>query len=60
MRQLLLREAKEEVGLILGQIGGALENPAAARRVVFVDGVMAGGDAVGADASARSAATGRT
>ncbi len=48
-RQLLLGEAEEEVGLVLGMIGGALENPAVARRVVLVDGVVAGGDAAGAD-----------
>jgi hypothetical protein len=30
-------------------VRGALENPAAARRVVLVDGVVAGGDALGAD-----------
>ena len=49
VRELLLREAEEEVGLVLGQICGPLENPALARRVVLVDGVVAGGDAVGAD-----------
>jgi hypothetical protein len=47
--ELLLGEAEEEVGLVLGQIGGALEDPALAGRVVLVDGVVAGGDAVGAD-----------
>ena len=49
VRQLLLGQAEEKVGLVLGQIGGALENPAAARRVELVHGVVAGGDAVGAD-----------
>ena len=49
MGELLLGEAEEEVGLILGQIGGALENPAGARRIELVDRVVAGGDAVGAD-----------
>jgi hypothetical protein len=52
-RQLLLGEAEEEIGLILGQVGGALENPAPTPRVacsiVLVDRVVAGGDAAGAD-----------
>ena len=48
-RELLLREAEEEVGLVLGRVGGARENPAAARCVEVVAGVVAGGDAVGAD-----------
>ena len=47
--ELLLRQSEEEVGLVLGSIGGALEDPAAALRVVLVAGVVAGGDAVGAD-----------
>jgi len=47
--ELLLRQAKEKVGLILGQIGGALENPAAACGVVLVDRIVAGGDAISAD-----------
>ncbi len=50
-RQLLLGEAKEKIRLVLGQVGRALENPAAAAWVVFVDGVMTGGDAIGADRS---------
>ena len=48
-RELLLREAEEEVGLVLGLVGGAGEDPAAAGLVVMVAGVVAGGDAVGAD-----------
>ena len=48
-RQLLLREAEEEVGLVLGEICGPLENPAPARGVELVDRVVAGGDAAGAD-----------
>ena len=48
--ELLLGEAEEEPGLILGEVGWALENPAAARGVVFVYSVMAGGDTLGAHA----------
>ena len=48
--KLLLRQAEEEVGLILGQIGGALENPALASGVELVHRIVAGGDAAGADA----------
>ena len=47
--ELLLGEAEEEPGLVLGAVGGALEDPAAARGVVLVAGVVAGGDALGAD-----------
>ena len=49
--KLLLREAEEEIGLVLGQIGGALENPALRVGVELVNRIMAGGDAVGADAA---------
>ena len=45
VRELRLREAEEEVGLVLGEVGGALEDPALAHGIVFVDGVVAGGDA---------------
>src|SRR5271170_6833109 len=48
-RELLLGEAEEEIGLVLAGVGGALEDPAAALGVVLVAGVVAGGDAVGAD-----------
>ena len=48
-RELVLREAEEEVGLVLRLVGGAGEDPAAAGFVVVVAGVVAGGDAVGAD-----------
>ena len=44
--KLLLRQAEEEVGLVLREVGRALEDPTAAHRIEFVDGVMAGGDAV--------------
>ena len=47
--ELLLGEAEEEVSLVLGEIGRTLEDPAAALRVELVDGVVASGDAVGAD-----------
>jgi hypothetical protein len=50
VRQLLLRQAEEKVGLILGQIGGALENPALARGIELVHRIVAGGDAARADA----------
>src|ERR1700683_4608924 len=53
MCQLLLREAKEKIGLVLGQIRRALENPSPARGIEFVDGVVAGGDVFGADAASR-------
>ena len=48
-RELLLGEAEEEVGLVLGSIRGALEDPALADGVELVDGVVAGGDAACAD-----------
>ncbi len=47
--ELVLGQAEEEVGLVLGLVGGAGEDPAAAGFVVVVAGVVAGGDAVGAD-----------
>lgn len=47
--ELVLREAEEEVGLVLGGVGGAREDPALAGLVVVVACVVAGGDAVGAD-----------
>ena len=47
--ELVLRQAEEEVGLVLGLVLGAGEDPAAAGRVEVVAGVVAGGDAVGAD-----------
>ena len=46
---MVLREAEEEVGLVLRLVGGAGEDPAPASFVVVVAGVVAGGDAVGAD-----------
>ncbi len=49
MCELLLGQAEEEVGLVLGEVGGALENPAVSLGVVFVDRVVTSGDAVGAD-----------
>ena len=42
-------EAEEEVGLVLAAVGGAGEDPAAAGFVVMVAGVVACGDALGAD-----------
>jgi len=47
--ELSLGEAEEEVGLVLGGVGGAGENPAAAGFVEAVARVVAGGDALGAD-----------
>ncbi len=58
--ELLLGEAEKEVGLVLGEIGGALENPAAALGVVLVDCVVAGGDAAGADGARGLEQAGRT
>ncbi len=58
--KLLLREAEEEVGLILGEVGRALEDPTAADRIVFVDCVMAGGDAARRRWSGRSSKADRT
>jgi len=49
VRKLLLGEAEEKVGLVLGEVCRALEDPAPARGVVLVHGVVAGGDAAGAD-----------
>ena len=46
VRKLLLRQAKEKVGLILRQILGALQNPASALRVELVHRIVAGGDAL--------------
>ena len=47
--ELGLGETEEKVGLVLGAVGRAGENPAAAGLVVVVASVMAGGDAIGAD-----------
>ena len=47
--ELILGEAEEEVGLVLGLVGGAGEDPAAAGFVVVIARVVAGGDALGAD-----------
>ena len=49
--ELVLREAEEEVGLVLGVISGAGEDPALAGFVEVIARVVAGGDAVGADLS---------
>ncbi len=46
---MILGEAEEEVGLILGVVGGAGEDPAVACGVEVVAGVVSGGDALGAD-----------
>jgi len=51
--KLLLGETEEEVRLILCQVGGPLENPALAGGVVFIDRVVAGGDAACADGAGR-------
>src|SRR6185437_2590320 len=48
-RELLLSQPEEEVGLVLGTVRGAGEDPAAARGIVVVAGVVARGDAVGTD-----------
>ena len=48
-RELLLGESEEEVRLVLGVVGGTGEDPAIARGVVLIAGVVAGGNAVGAD-----------
>ena len=47
--ELVLRQAKEEVGLILGAISGPGENPSVADGVKVVTRVVAGGDARRAD-----------
>ena len=52
--ELILGEPEEEVGLVLGVVGGAGEDPAVAGGVVVVAGVVAGGDALGADLRAVS------
>lgn len=44
-----MSEAEEEVGLVLGAVGGAGEDPAVAGLVEMVASVVAGGDALGAD-----------
>src|SRR5580658_870611 len=51
VRELFLRETEEEIGLVLGFVHGAEEFVAAGLRVVAHAGVMAGGDAFGADLS---------
>jgi len=53
VRQLLLREAEEKIRLVLGQILGPLQNPAPAPLVVLVHRVVAGGDALRANAARR-------
>ena len=53
VRQLLLRKPEEKIRLVLGQIRRPLQNPAPALRVVFVHRVVAGGDALRADAARR-------
>jgi hypothetical protein len=44
-----LSETKQKIRLVFGLVGWAGENPAAADFVEVVAGVVAGGDAVGAD-----------
>jgi hypothetical protein len=46
---LILRETEEEVGLILGVIGGAGEDPALSLRIKMIACIVPGGDAVGTD-----------
>ena len=50
-RELWLGEAEEEVGLVLCSISRPLQDPPPAAGVVFIDGVVAGGDTAGADAA---------
>ena len=47
--ELVLGQAEEEVGLVLGAVGGAAEDPAVADGIEVVAGVVAGGDLGGAD-----------
>ena len=42
--ELVLGESEEEPGLVLGEVGGALEDPTVADGVEVVAGVVAGGD----------------
>ncbi len=49
MGKLLLGEPEQKISLVLGEIRRALENPAPARRIIFVYRVMASGDTAGAD-----------
>jgi hypothetical protein len=51
--KLFLCQAEEEVGLVFRLVGGAGEDPALAGLVEAVAGVVAGGDAVGADLAGR-------
>ena len=53
MRQLLLRQTKQKISLILGQIRWALENPAAALGVKLVDRVVSRSNAARANAPRR-------
>ncbi len=53
VRQLRLRQAEEEVGLVLGEIRRPLQNPALARGVILVDRVVSGGNRIRADGSRR-------
>ncbi len=48
-RELGLGETEEEVGLVLGAVGGTGEDPAVADGVEVIAGVVAGGDTLGAD-----------
>lgn len=47
--ELGLGEAEEEVGLVLGAVGGTGEDPAVADGVEVIAGVVAGGDSLGTD-----------
>src|SRR5262245_26342591 len=47
--ELLLGQAKQEVSLVLGRIGGATQQPAIAICIELAPGVVAGGQEIGAD-----------
>src|SRR5579884_2077270 len=48
-RELLLGKAEKKIGLVLAQVCGALQDPAVADGVILIAGIVAGGDAVGAN-----------
>src|SRR5215471_13670696 len=52
--ELLLGQAKQEVGLILRRIGGATQQPAVAIGIELAQSVVAGGQEIGADLPCRN------
>src|SRR5262249_44737386 len=51
--ELLLGKTEEEISLVLGQVGGATQEPAIALGIEFAAGVVPGGQQIGADLARR-------